>query len=178
MEKIYNKEIKERFLSTYDNEMTQNTIRNVFVKTFLVENTLEKDLFSMNLSEIGKAIENTRPHTAIVARSVGRFISQYITWATENGFRKSNINQLKGLEPTWYDNFVDKSRKIHYSLSELHSLLEEMHNGQDQAFIYLMFSGIIGNSFSQLKELKFSDVDWENNKINKYILVAFHYFLL
>lgn len=165
MKSIYNKEIKERFLSTYDNEQTQNTIRNVFVKTYLTENTLEKDLFEQTLSEIGKSIENTNPHGSFVSRSIGRFISQYITWATENGLRQSNLNPLKGIEPSFYDKYVDKSKKIHYSIDEFHDLLEEMQNGQDQAFLYLMYMGIIGNSFSQIKELQFSDVDWDNNTV-------------
>jgi integrase len=162
MNRLYNEEIKERFLSQYDNEQTQKTIRNVFFKTFIVENTLDKDLFEQNLTEIGKAIENTNPQTKNVASSNGRFISNYISWAIENGYRESNLNPLRGIDNDWYNKFIDKSMKIHYSYDEFIDLLEDkdMLNGQDQAFLFLLFEGIIGEKFSQITELKFSDINW------------------
>jgi integrase len=134
-----------------------------------VESVLGKDLYECTLEEIGKAIENTNPHTVNVARSNGRFISQYITWCIEppQRLRKNTINPLKGVLPEWYDKFVDKTRKIHYSYDEFIGLLEDenMYNGQDQAFLFLIWEGIIGERYSQLQELKFSDVDFENKTI-------------
>lgn len=165
MNEIYNEEIKERFLSQYENEQTQKTIRNLFFNTYIIENTLEKDLFEQNLTEIGKCIENSNPHTRNVAASNGRFISQYISWAVENGYRKSNINPLKGVTADFYDKFIDKTRKIHYSYDEFLTLLEEMQNGQDQAFLFLIWEGIMGEKFSQLQQLTFDDVDWDNKTV-------------
>jgi integrase len=169
MNRLYNEEIKEKFLSTYDNEQTQKTLRNVFQNSALIENVLEKDIYDFTLDELGKIIENTNPHTKNVARSTGRFISQYISWAIEppQRLRKNALNPLKGVLQEWYDNFVDKTKKIHYSYDEFIDLLEDnqMMNGQDQAFLFLIFEGIVGEKFSQIKELKFSDIDWDTNEV-------------
>jgi integrase len=167
MNKLYNEAIKEKFLSTYDNEQTQKTLRNVFYKTELIESVLEKDLYDFSLEEIGKAIENTNPHNNNVSRSTGRFISQYLSFCIEERIRTNKINPLKGVLPEWYDKFVDKSKKIHYSYDEFIELLEDerMMNGQDQAFLFLIFEGLMGQKFSQLQNLKFSDIDWDNNTV-------------
>lgn len=168
MNKLYNEEIKERFLTEqYENEATRITIRNVFYKTELIESVLDKDLFECTLEELGKCIENTNPHTNNVARSNGRFISQYISWAIEQRLRKNTINPLKGVLPEFYDKFVDHSRKIHYSIGELIDLLENevIYNQQDKSLLFLMFEGVIGEQFSQLRELKYSDIDFENKTV-------------
>jgi integrase len=179
MGKLYKEEIKERFLSTYDNESTQTTIRNVFAKTELVERVLEKDLYQMNLTELGKCIENTNPYNLNVAKSTGRFISQYLTFCTENGYRESNINPLKGVDDEFYDKYVDKSKKIHYSFDEFLGLLEDpsLLNSQDKSFLLLMFEGLMGEQFSELRELTVNDINWEENKVfissrNQYINVS------
>jgi integrase len=165
MGKLYNEETKEKFLSTYENEQTQTTIRNVFFKTELVESVLEKDLYDFTVEELGKAIENTNPHTANVARSNGRFLSQYISWAIESRLRKNALNPLKGVVPDWYDRFIDKNKKIHYSFKEFIDLLEQIDNGQDQAFLFMIWEGVMGERFSQLQELTYDDVNKDNKTV-------------
>jgi integrase len=167
MNQLYNEEIKEKFLSQYDNEATKTTIRYMFYKTFIVENTLDKDLFEQNLTEIGKSIENTNPQSKNVASANGRFISSYISWAIENGYRESNLNPLKGIDTDWYNNFIDQTKKIHDSYEEFLELLEDesIMNNQDKAFLFCVFEGIIGEQFSQLKELKYSDINFKDNTI-------------
>ncbi|MEH7116130.1 site-specific integrase [Neobacillus vireti] len=165
MNKIYNEEIKEQFLSQYDNEQTQKTIRNVFYKTYIIENTLEKDIYEQNLSEIAKCIENTRPATKSVAMSNGRFLASYISFAISHGYTNSNINPLKTVLPEFYDNLIDKNRKIHYSYDEFLQLLEELQNGQDQAFLFLIWEGLMGEKFSELRSLKFENIDFENKTV-------------
>jgi integrase len=165
MSNLYNEETKERFLSQYDNEATQKTIRNVFQNTFIIENTLEKDLFEQNLTELGKSIGNVNPHTNNVARSTGRFISNYISWAIENGYRESNLNPLKGVDQEWYDKFVDRTRKIHYSFEEFLLLLEDVQNYQDKALLFLLWEGISGERFSQIQELQRNDINFDNNTV-------------
>lgn len=165
--KLYNEEVKERFLSQYDNEQTQITMRNVFYKTELVESVLGKDLYEFSLDELGKAIENTNPHTRNVAMSTGRFISQYITWAIEppERIRKNALNPLKGVTSEFYDKLIDKTRKIHHSYEEFLELLSQLDNSQDAALLFLFWEGIIGERFSQIQALKLSDVNFDNSTI-------------
>jgi integrase len=165
MEKLYNQEIKEKFLSTYENEQTQNTIRRVFYKSELIESVLEKDLYAFNLTEIGKVISNANPYSASVARSLGRFISQYISWAVS--YRNSNLNPLQGVTQEWFDQFVDKTKKIHYSYEEFTELIEDpaLINAQDQALLFLLFEGVKGESFIELRSLEYENINFVENEI-------------
>lgn len=167
MNKLYNEEIKERFLSTYDNEQTQKTIRNVFFKTELIESVLDKDVYEFTLEQLNTAITNTNPHSKSVATSTGRFLSQYISFCIENGYRKGNINPLKSVNDEFYENTIDKTKKIHYSYDEFLELLNDPNllNNSDKAMLALMFEGIIGEKFSQIRELKYSDIDFDNNTV-------------
>lgn len=168
MSRLYSEEIKEKFLSTYDNIQTQKTIRNVFQNTCDVEDTFDKDLYDFTLDQIGKVIKNyIKPHTVSVAKSNGRFISQYISWAIGEGFRKSNLNPLKGAENDFYEDLVDKTRKVHHSYDEFLTLLEDklLYNSQDKSLLFMMWHGILGERFSQLREIKFSDIDFENKTV-------------
>ncbi|PLR99549.1 phage lytic cycle repressor MrpR family protein [Bacillus sp. T33-2] len=165
MSRLYNEEIKEKFLSeNYENEQTRKTIRNVFYKSEPIENVLDKDLYNFNLDEIGNVIKNSNPLSASVARSTGRFLTQYITWAAP--YRKSNLNPVKGVTNEWYDQFSDKTKKIHFSEDELfNGVIEQLENAQDQALIALIFEGIIGKGFSELKPLHYNHINWNTNEI-------------
>jgi integrase len=167
MNKLYNQEIKERFLLTYPNEQTRKTINNLFLKSKLIEDVLEKDLYDFSQNEVSKVIANTNPHSVQVARSTGRFISNYISWCIDPAqrLRKNSINPLKGVDPSWYVQFVDKTKKIHYSEDEFIELLESLPNAQEQAFLALIWEGIGGQKFSELREIHYNDINWNKNEI-------------
>jgi integrase len=167
MSKLYNEEIKERFLSQYDNEQTKKTIRNVFLNSHSEENRLSKDLYDFDQYEIALVIKDANPHSKSVAKSLGRFIRQYIEWAIDAGLRVSNLNPVDVIPDSQYGTFIDRTKKIHYSYEEFLELLEDknMMNGQDQAFLFLIFEGFMGQKFSQLRELKFSDINWNNKTV-------------
>jgi integrase len=97
--------------------------------------------------------------------STTRFYSSYISWAITNGLRDNNINPLDGAGAEWVKDFVDNTKKIHYSHTEFLSLLDEMKNGQDQSFLFMIYEGIMGERFSELRELTFSDIDFINKKV-------------
>ncbi|MFO1442909.1 hypothetical protein KDN24_06725 [Bacillus sp. Bva_UNVM-123] len=165
--KLYNNEIKERYLNErFENEDSRTTIKYVFKSAELIEDVLNKDLYNFSLPEIGKVIKNANPHSIGVARSHGRIISKYISWAIEPmGLRENNIHPMKGINDSWYDTLVDKTKKIHYSKDELIELIERLPNAQDQAFLALMFEGVVGDKFEELRNISYYDVDWNNNEL-------------
>lgn len=166
MANLWNEEIKERFLKEYyENESTQKTIRNVFFNSYAEEYRLDRDLYTFDEVEIAEIIRNSNPHSKQTAKSSGRFIKQYLDWAADKGYRKSNLNPMEALTDAYYEKLYDHSKKIHYSYDEFIELLEELHNGQDQAFLVLIFNGIIGRSFSDLQHLTFNDIDFDNNTV-------------
>lgn len=167
MNKIYKEENKEKFLETYDNEQTQKTIRNAFYKSYPEEYRLNKDLFNFDQHEIIDVIKNANPHSKSVAKSLGRFFKQYIDWAYDVGLRKSNLNPVDVITDTQYSELIDKTKKIHYSHDEFLELLNDpnLMNNSDKAMLALMFSGIIGEKFGQIREIKCSNLNFDNNTV-------------
>lgn len=163
--KFYNPEIKERFLSTYENDQTKNTIKYVFYNSQPTEELLEKDLFDFNLIEIGKVIKDSNPHSLTTAKATGRFITKYIAWAIDEYLREDNINPLRAIDDSFYEPLIDKTKKTHYSEDEFNDLLERLPNAQDQAFLRLIYEGLMGKAFSELQELHFNDINWHTNEI-------------
>lgn len=167
MGELYNKDIKDKFLNeNYDNEQTKNTIRHVFIKSEPIESVLNKDLYDFTADEIGNVIKNSNPLSSTVARSTGRFISQYISWAMS--YRNSNIHPLDAKSPSWYDQFVDKTKKIHFSYDELFDGIIDspmILNAQDQALLALMFEGIVGKGFTELNSIHYNNINWNANEV-------------
>jgi integrase len=163
---LYNEEQKERYLHFIsDNEGTHATIRNIFYKAFIYEEARDRDLCNFNLEEIGKVIKRSNPYNLNTAKSTLRFISGYISFCIENGLRDNNINPLDGVSDQWVDSFVDKTKKIHYSYTEFLELLDKIENMQDKIYLFLLFEGIQGEKFSELRNLKYEHIDKDNKTI-------------
>jgi integrase len=166
MNKLYNEEIKEQFLNQqYENEATQKTIRHVFYNSYPEEYRLNKDLYNFDQHDIAEIIKNANPHAKSVAKTIGRFIRQYIEWAIDKGLRTSNLNPIDVIPDEQYSNFVDQTRKIHYSLEEFLELVNELENAHDRVLLSLFWNGVIGEQFSEIKNLKFEHIDFNNNRI-------------
>jgi integrase len=164
MNKLYNEEIKKEFLSTYDNEQTQVTIEYILYKAASMEEALEKDLYDFNVNELGKTIRNSDPLNITVARSTGRILSAYITWASEKGLRQTNINPIKSMLPEWYEQFVSK-KKLFISLKELKDIENQLVNAQDAVILYLLFEGINGEGNTEILNLRKQDVNQDTNEL-------------
>lgn len=165
--KFYNEVVKNRYLETIENEASRTVISYIFTASKgAEENVLGKDLYNFSLEEIAQIMYNMSPKTSNSARGNMNNIKNYISWCIRNGYRDNNINPLDGLSREWYSKFVDRKSKIHYSDEELEDFLEELHNAQDQAMIQLWFEGVGGKQFSELKNLSYYDVDWNNNIVN------------
>lgn len=165
MSNIYNEKVKNRYLATYENEGTQVTIRSLFAKATLTEETLNKDLYNFSIDDLTDVFKNISPKTNSIAMSAGRFIKQYITWAIRQGYRDNNDNPLNGADKKWFTKFVDRKLKIHYSYDEFLELIDEAQSYQDKILLFLLWEGISGEGFSQLRNLKYSDINYDNNTI-------------
>jgi integrase len=168
--KLYNPEIKEKYLSKFESEetQTQNTIRHILRKAYIMEESRQRDLYDFNIEEVGNVIKNyVNPRNKTVAKSTIRFISSYISYCCDIGLRENGINPLDEMtkDEEWVSSLVDMTKKIHYSDDEFLNLVRQLENEQDKAMLTLMFEGIIGQSFSQLTVIKYDDIDWKNNKV-------------
>lgn len=167
MTKLYNEDIKEEFLNLYDNENTKSTMRHLFIKSAETEFQKEKDLYDFTLEEISEIMYELNPITANSARTYGRFINYYIDWTIDpKGYRKGNVSPLSGKDVYYFDNFVDTSLKLLFSEDEINHMVSNLMNFQDKVILQLIFfEGIEGDALSELLNIRESDIDFGNCKI-------------
>jgi integrase len=179
MTEFYNEHIKNRYLDEMENEGSRATIKYIFIASKRAEEIKGMDLYNFSKEDIEHVMDNMSMTSYHTARANANYISNYITWCIKNGYRENNLNPLDTIDRKWSSKFVDRTIKIHYSLEEFTDLLEDqmMMNGQDQAFLYLIWEGIVGEKFSELQQLTFSNIDWDNNRVyvterNRYVSVS------
>lgn len=161
-ERMYNPDLKEEFLLMYENERTQKTVAYIFYKSKTTEEMLGKDLCEFNINELEEVLYNTSPLTRAVVQTNGRFISAYITWAIEKGLLASNINPLSTKSNEWYEQFVDKSKKLFFSQNELEEMEKELVNAADAVILRLLFEGAGGHELSEILNLTSDHIEMDN----------------
>ena len=161
--RLYNEELKNRYLETFDNESTRTTISYILYKAAPIEEVLKKDLHEMTLEDIASVIKNTDPMNKNVATTNGRIISGYISWAKENGY-SSNINPMQRANSAFYENLV-YDKKLYISEKELNEITSKLHNPQDQVIIQLIFEGVNGYQSSELLNLRQKDVNFDTGEL-------------
>lgn len=170
--RFYNHEIKERFLNEiYENEDTREVISYIFDYAKGNEEQLGKDLYDFTTDDLSLVIANSDhpPRSAAVARTRGRYIARYMTWAIKNNLRRSNINPMHGIEDEWYDQFVDPLLKQFISKPELEEICSRLENKNDEAVLRLLFEGIYGYQSSEIRNLKKDDLkNIKDNKLRLY----------
>lgn len=169
-QKMYNEEIKQEFLDTYENEGTRHTLKYIFFNSYLNELPLEKDLFDFSKEQVGKVIADSQPKSISVARTKARFIHQYISWAISNNYRKNAINPLQSEvnDENWLKTFVDPELKMFISKNDIDEFTAHLANNQDIAILHMIFNGIYGHSSSEIRNLKMLDINRDENSIRLY----------
>lgn len=169
---LYNRELKQRFMATYD-ESTQKSLMYVFQKSAQLEYSLGKDIYEFNRDEIDdlfRLFDSTSKQSVASRFSI---IGKYVDFAIEQGFLKTGINLIKNLSgEEYYEKFVSKvaeRRKI-LSKEQFEDLINYCNNDQDRAIFALLYEGARGrqekeNSLEELINLKLSDCNFKINEI-------------
>ncbi|NHN34626.1 tyrosine-type recombinase/integrase [Paenibacillus agricola] len=161
---MFNREVKDKFLSMYINEDTRQTYKRIFNKSEYAEKRFGEDLYSFSKDEIEEVLYDLSPLTPLASQTNGRIVTAYITWAMNNGYRKT-INPLVAASPAWFDKFVDKTFKIYFSKSEIQDIEAYCENAQDKVLISLFFEGLSGKEFKEIRHIKKNDIDYDKNII-------------
>lgn len=165
-EDIYNIEIKDLFI--YENYSTQSQIsivKNLFIHSYLIEKTLNKDLFMFTKDEITSLIKSARYSSAHTVRNAVSYIRRYMDWTYENKYRISNINVLNSVSESWIKELTRKIDKTLFKISDMEKIEYEMKDPQDKLLINLLWDGVYGKSLSELCNLKIQDVFFDERKL-------------
>lgn len=163
VDRMYNPDQKEEYLNTFDNEGSQRTISYIFYHSQPIEEQLGYDLCNFSFDEIVNVLENMNSMNKNVARTNARFMKSYISWCIENGRRNNNIHPLADMGVNWADKYVF-SKKLYLNENDIHEMDKELV-AQDSVILYLLFSGVFGNGLSELTNLKYGDINWNDNKL-------------
>lgn len=165
-EKFYNGDTKIAYLDTIPNLKTRKITAFPFMKAKNIEEVLGKDMFEMNLDELGLVIENLSVSTHDSAYISTIKFKNYIDWAIENGYKESSINPLSRLEniKEWSNQFVAADKQNAFTRQEILSMCENLINYVDRAVLLALFEGINGEGFSELLNLRTKYLKEENDK--------------
>ncbi|MGM7720603.1 phage lytic cycle repressor MrpR family protein [Metabacillus sp. Hm71] len=162
MAELYNPEIKEEFLSQYP-ENTRETYRYVFIRSKATEDIIGRDLYTFSADEIISTLKDANHTTLNAIRHSWNIIKLYLDWAVR--YSGSNINQAKNITMDELRNCLDKSKKLYMTEEELIEIEDKAANAQDIVALRLIFEGVGGSSLSEVCNLNYNDIDWNNNKL-------------
>lgn len=162
---IYNKELKERFLENY-NEDTAQTYRNTLYKISESEEFYNKDCFNFNYEQLDNAFKSLQPKTLASARTVVSRVSEYIAWANQNGYVKTKIDISELFNKDKIKEYVWKHAQLRRLISreEVLAYCDDIYNPIDKILLVGLFEGINGKEWSELINLKCSDINFNTGE--------------
>ena len=163
-ELLYNSKIKEEFLDNYPSN-SMHMYESLFLRSSSTESKLKKDIFDFNEMEIVSFFKNLGMRYKSTARSYGRILTIYIDFAIKNNYKKNNNNPLRIETTKWFENFVDDSVNVFFNISELEIIEQHCVNPQDAVIFRLLFEGVQGKACSELRNLKKSDINYEDEEL-------------
>lgn len=165
--KMYNPELKEAFLSTYNKGETRKSISYVFSYSCYLEYKYQKDLKDFEKDELNELLVKLAKGTTENNFS-SRFsvVNTYIEWAIINGHKKSGSNLMPQFNKKDYEVYINKDRFI--IEQQLIEIEESLKNYQDKVVLRLIFEGVNGTELSELLNLKKQDVDFKNKRLRLY----------
>jgi hypothetical protein len=169
--KLYNEELKNRFLeSYYKNAATQKTYRYVLSKATATEEKKNKDLCNFNYEELDnlfysfstRSLQSIQQHVAIITR--------YIEFAIDEGYNPTKINivdlfhTFSGVNLEKYVNKIALNKK-YVDKDELEEIINLCFNAQDAVIFDLIPQGIKGEDCEELINLRGQDCNFETNEL-------------
>ena len=172
--KLNNATEYEQMKNTYINEIYKNnnskiTVYNLYRKNILNwEKILNKDLIYFTVQELDSLISSLPSSSIHIKSGVYSLISQYLDWAISK--RIISMNNIKALDRNLYCEISQKlasSRLISEErLWELIKLSETKSDIQNAVPIILAYFGCnCGNNLEGMRNLKMSDIDFENEVV-------------
>lgn len=162
---FYNEEIKKRFINTLETEAIKTFSEFPLSKALRTEDFYSKDLYDMTLDQIGEVASDLSCATLDAVYNNILKIDEYITWAIDNGYRSSNINPLKTINKRdWSKQFISSYRTYLFKREDIVEMMKDLVNEVDQAVLLALFEGVEGKGFSELLNLKITDIKTEGKQ--------------
>ena len=159
---LFNADNKARFLNTIK-ESTRQSYERIFRITEKFESALGKDINKFTLPEIETVLYSFHANNRNTIESYGRIISSYLNWSVSEGLSVTNV--LSVFKPDDFEKYLTNEEE-YIPEHKLRRYEDRCQNYQDAVILRLLFIGVGGKQLSEIRNLKKSDVDFENKRLH------------
>ncbi|QOS99963.1 hypothetical protein JNUCC42_04195 [Brevibacterium sp. JNUCC-42] len=164
----YNEALKNAFLEEYSNSpRTCDTYSRILKASKDIEEEKGKDLGSFNVGDLEDLFTHLNPSSIWSSQTNISIVKIYLNWIIENGHRENNINPLvmvKSIEG-YARQFIDESTKQYFPKKTIEEIVEFAVNRQDAVIPLALFEGLAGKENCEIRNLKWHEVDVNNNSV-------------
>lgn len=167
-EKMYNEDIKNRFLSNYSNANTQTLYRKLLSKFGAYEAQINRDLYTFSLNEISDLLFWYSPKSRNSASTALSVIKMYRSFAVRESYTNMNLDFSRLVGDSDISMFLNRKalpQSYLKSEDEFYAIVNHLENYQDAVILILLWNGIDGFKHSEIVNLKVKDCDFDNNII-------------
>ncbi|KHO31402.1 hypothetical protein OR62_14375 (plasmid) [Clostridium tetani] len=167
---MYNKELKESFIKQLDSAgISENYKRNFIIlleRSEKIEKELNKDLYDFSLEETIMFLKNLRSKSVKSMDTRKSMVVMYRKWAFQQETTQ-NIHITRDIEELRSENLINviAEKNKYITKKDLYDWVIELTNARDSIIILLLWWGIKGLDFKEIRYLKESDIDIANKTI-------------
>lgn len=158
----YDQELKERFIIRNTNKGTQKNYEFILRKAATShEIILKKGVYNFNMEELNSLIGSYSNRSIEMIASNVSCLRNYIAFAIQEGYTSTNINLLDGIGgKKFLEQFLDKNAgdNKYITFKQLIELENQCLNPQDAVIPELLFVGVKGENYHELRNLKITDI--------------------
>lgn len=165
---VYNIDSKKRFIEEIDiNKYPPRWWERAFEKSYIFETKKNKDLYSFTTPEILEFYKFLEIKTLTSLVIYNTNLIRYGLWALQNNLIFDGQNHFDEISTEMLNGCVSKVGAFS-PLCTKEGFLEfinQMENAQDRFVFMAMFEGIKGKEYSEIIDLKISDINYNNNTV-------------
>ena len=170
---MYNEDQKIRYIEAVSDRFSEKNLENIisaFNKVEPIETRLGKDCCNFSTYEIQNCFAMTSYKNKYTLNVFHSNLKNYATWCNENFLIDDGINHYMEFSFSDFQMFIDKrfESKRYVTRKELLNLIRNVVNPRDQFIIISLFEFGKTDGYSDIVNIKLSDIDQDNLTANLY----------
>lgn len=168
---FYNNERKRQYLQECDYETeTVKKIMTFFHKASTLEFLFDKDISEFSVEELESLFYGFKCKTMASIKGTVTLARRYVYWEISSSYLPSkniilDLPRFKGHNLNSFINSVGNKASYLKSSDELYQLVSNLANPRDKAIICLLYEGVCGEDYYDLRHLKKQDCDFSSNTV-------------
>lgn len=153
----------------YDNEKTALTVWRIYNNNIHeYEVSVDKDAMKFDINDIENVLSSKFQYKESYRRTIISFIVNYMEWGVARGDLEVNIAKTINVNKVTKNKLKIMKQNI-YGLDEFYLMLDEISMKLPKYYtipLLLARYGVLGKNAEDICNLKWQDIDLENNRIN------------